>query len=81
MKITVTTFAAIKEISGFDEKEMEFPDDYSIGQVKKELLKNLKGINLFRHEILLALNEEYCDEETILKDGDCLALFPPVSGG
>ena len=31
--------------------------------------------------ISLAVNEEYCEPEHELRDGDEVALIPPVSGG
>jgi molybdopterin converting factor small subunit len=30
---------------------------------------------------MVAVNEEYVDTNYILKDGDVVALIPPVSGG
>ncbi|MEP6847897.1 MAG: MoaD/ThiS family protein [Acidobacteriota bacterium] len=34
-----------------------------------------------RHRILIAVNEEYVPAETLLRDGDELAIFTAVSGG
>ena len=30
---------------------------------------------------MIAVNQEYCGSETVLKNGDIVALIPPVSGG
>ena len=35
----------------------------------------------FLSRISLAVNEEYCEPDLVLKDGDEIALIPPVSGG
>ncbi|MCF6167737.1 MoaD/ThiS family protein [Lutibacter sp.] len=47
----------------------------------KEALKltypNLKNI----HEFAIAVNEEYANDDLILKNGDVVAIIPPVSGG
>ena len=36
---------------------------------------------LANHKLLIAVNEEYADADTILSDGDEIALFTAVSGG
>ena len=30
---------------------------------------------------MIAVNEEYGDDETVINEGDDIALIPPVSGG
>ena len=32
-------------------------------------------------KVLVAINHEMCPSDTLLKDGDELAFFPPVTGG
>lgn len=36
---------------------------------------------LANHKLLIAVNEEYADPDTVLNDGDEIALFTAVSGG
>lgn len=36
---------------------------------------------LAKHKLLIAVNEEYADADTILNDGDEIAIFTAVSGG
>ena len=36
---------------------------------------------LANHKLLVAVNEEYADTDTLLKDGDEVAIFTAVSGG
>ena len=36
---------------------------------------------LAAHKLLTAVNEEYADPDTILNDGDEIAIFTAVSGG
>ena len=36
---------------------------------------------LANHKLLLAVNEEYADADTILSEGDDIALFRAFSGG
>lgn len=42
------------------------------------------NLNLIKNSIILAINEEYCDDlnkKVVLKSGDELAIIPPLSGG
>lgn len=81
MKIKIKTFATIRETFGFDEKELIVSDGISVKEIVRDLemtyptLKNIAGL------LLYAVNEEYCPVDTLLADGDILAIFPPVSGG
>jgi molybdopterin converting factor small subunit len=36
---------------------------------------------LAKYKLLIAVNEEYADPDTLLKDGDEIAVFTAVSGG
>ncbi|TKH22361.1 molybdopterin converting factor subunit 1 [Bacillus wiedmannii] len=33
------------------------------------------------NEIMVAINEEYANEDDIIQTGDVIAIIPPVSGG
>ena len=46
-------------------------------QVLKNTFSNLEKIDSYA----IAVNEEYADDETILKERDVVAVIPPVSGG
>ncbi len=50
-------------------------------------VKQLKASHLAEYELetidnaMIAINEEYANEDTLLKKGDIVAFIPPVSGG
>ena len=50
-----------------------------------ERLRNRGGAwgRLFAEDqrVMMAVNQELADRKTMLKDGDEVALFPPVTGG
>lgn len=81
MKIKIKTFATIKESFGFDEKELIVSDGISVREVIRDLEMNYPSLKSIEGTLLYAVNEEYCPVETLLADGDILAIFPPVSGG
>ena len=81
MKIRIKAFASLKDILSFSEKEFDFAENISAGQAVIELKKNYPGFSSYSGLLLMARNEEFCNESVILKEGDVIALFPPVSGG
>ena len=81
MKIRVKTFASVRELCGFDDKELIVSEGINIRDVLNLLKKAHKKFNDYEGTLLYAVNEEYRSMDTVLSDGDLLAVFPPVSGG
>jgi len=81
MKIKIKVFASIRDICGFNEKELIVSDLIKVNDVVDLFIKSNHELSAKRDDFLIAVNEEYCAPDMILKDGDILAIFPPVSGG
>ncbi len=81
MKIRIKAFASVKELVGFEEKDLIVSDGISIAEVIDLLAKNYTDLNPHRDELLYAKNEEYCSSDDRLDENDTLAIFPQVSGG
>ncbi len=77
MKITVKLFASLRESLGYAEREIEIGDGKTLHQVWKQV----KGDAVPPGEVLMAINMDYANPETRVKDGDEVAFFPPVTGG
>ncbi len=81
MKIIINTYSSVKTLCGFTEKEFELNDRSSVKDVIAAVLIECGILNNLKNKLLFAVNEEYCDENRELHNGDRLAIFPPVSGG
>lgn len=82
MHITLKTFAQTREITGEDNITLNLSDNSTIKTVLSELkTRSDKWALALEGSVLTARNQELCDTETVLSDGDELALFPPVTGG
>ena len=74
MLITVKLFATFRD-GRFKVKELELPEGTRIQDV-------IQPLNIAPEEIaILYRNGKDAKPETVLVDGDTLALFPPVGGG
>ena len=81
MKIKIKVFASIRDICGFNEKELIVSDSIKVNDVVDLFIKCNNELSAKKDNFLIAVNEEYCAMDMMLKDGDILAIFPPVSGG
>jgi molybdopterin synthase catalytic subunit len=74
MQIRVRLFAALRERAGT--AELELPEGATVAQALARLGHVLDGVGA-----VMAVNRRYVDAETALREGDEVALIPPVSGG
>ncbi len=80
MKVSVLAFARFRELLGFHNVKLEIPDQSTVTDLITLLIDKYPQFNQCTSK-MIAVNEEYCGSETILKNGDVVALIPPVSGG
>ena len=77
MAIKVKYFANLRELLGRSEDSIEFRADLSVADIWNMVKGNVQDSTAY----LAALNMEYANNNTIVKDGDEVAFFPKVSGG
>lgn len=81
MKVKVKFFASYKEALGLDELDMELDEGTDVNSLLKVLRKDHPKLGNLLETLVISVNLEYAGYETKLKDGDEIALLPPVSGG
>lgn len=85
MLLSVLYFARLRESLGLAQEEIALPADLNnVGQ----LLDFLRARGTIWQDALkdsssvrVAVNQDLAAKDTALKDGDEVALFPPVTGG
>jgi molybdopterin converting factor subunit 1 len=81
MRVHVLYFGVLKDVMGRGQAEMEVTEGASVA----ELLVSLRGLaktpSAVWDSIAVAVNQEYARVGDVLRDGDEVALLPPVSGG
>ena len=81
MRIRVKLFAIVKERAGVAEAPLDLPDGANVAAAELALKEMFPAIAAFLRQAAYAVNREYVDATTVLRDGDELAVIPPVSGG
>ncbi|HEY9222080.1 MAG TPA: MoaD/ThiS family protein [Lutibacter sp.] len=80
MKIQLLFFGIATDLVSETSIFYELDSDETVSALKKELLlkyPKLKNIE----EFAIAVNEEYAEDDLVLKENDVVAIIPPVSGG
>jgi molybdopterin synthase catalytic subunit len=74
--VRVRLFAGLRERAGWSEREIEVPETARVADIWPRLDLGERPAGL-----LYAVNREYAVEDRGLRQGDEVALIPPVSGG
>ncbi|MEH6389509.1 MULTISPECIES: molybdopterin converting factor subunit 1 [Pseudomonas] len=81
--ITVQFFARYRETLGTDQEQLPWDDGLdSLEALRTRLVARGEGWSvLAERRLMCARNQDMCDLQEPLRDGDEVAFFPPVTGG
>ena len=81
MRVTVLYFAVLKDLLGVERESAELPEGETVeGLVLVSRRRASKQSDVWQ-ALAVAVNGVYAPRTTVLRDGDEVALLPPVSGG
>lgn len=82
MQIKILLFATLKDLAGKNRLTLTLPEEkVTVGDVRRALTAEYPQMGANVDAAIAAVNEEYAFPADIVKDGDEVAFFPPVSGG
>jgi molybdopterin converting factor subunit 1 len=81
MRVEVLFFGACREAAGRGEWWCELDEPADVASAFAAVKQSFPQLARFERAALFAVNEEHARRDQALKDGDTLAIFPPVSGG
>jgi molybdopterin synthase catalytic subunit/molybdopterin converting factor small subunit len=81
IRVLVRLFASYREAAGVGHIQLELPDGARVRDAISEIRRLHPLVGSGRAALLLARDREYVDADAELRDGNELALIPPVSGG
>lgn len=81
MRVKVLYFGTLKDLFALEQQPLELPEGATV-EVLLSLLRaqTSKQSDLWK-TLAVAVNRDYVGLETVLREGDEVALLPPVSGG
>ncbi|MEK7279862.1 MAG: MoaD family protein [Nitrospirota bacterium] len=81
--VTIRFFAMLRNLAGRDQIELEIKGESKY----KDFVSDLRGrfpqvVDMIdKKRVLVSVNQDLADDNTIIKDGDEVAIMPPFSGG
>jgi len=80
MEINLLLFGITREIIGRKNMQMTIPENHNVANLRERLLQDFPSLARLK-SIMIAVNNEYADDQFLLHNQDEVALIPPVSGG
>ena len=81
VRVKVVLFAGYREAVGSSSLDIELDEGATVGGLALTMCGLYPGLPSDHGRIVAAVNEEYQHHDFALRDGDEVALIPPVSGG
>jgi molybdopterin converting factor subunit 1 len=81
MRVNVLLFAIYRDLAGADELQFEVPDGATVRDLLGRLRTRNDRLARLPAEPAVAVNRDYAALDARLRDGDDVALLPPVAGG
>ena len=82
MRLNVRLFATLKEKAQVGHLELELRDGgATVQDLLAEIVVQRPSLEPSMRSVLVAVNREFAFPEQVIRPGDEIVLFPPVSGG
>jgi MoaE-MoaD fusion protein len=81
MRVRVLFFGVLKDLTGLASDSPELPEHATLADMLEYYERKLPRFKELVSSLAMSVNQEYAGPEARLKNGDEVALLPPVSGG
>lgn len=81
MNVRVRLFAILRDRAGADAFALELAPGATVASAAQAVAHRYPKVEPLLSGTAFAVNQAYVADTTVLRDGDELALIPPVSGG
>jgi MoaD family protein len=81
VRISILYFATVKDATGIRMESIDISNDTTIREMLSKISIIYPKLKHILNNIQISVNYRIVDFNTVLKDGDEVALLPPISGG
>ena len=81
MRVRVLFFGPARDLAGVEVVEIDVAEPATVADVRRSVAAQFERLAPGLNSIRFAVNEAFTAESTRLREGDEIALIPPVSGG
>jgi molybdopterin converting factor subunit 1 len=81
VRVRLRFFASLRERLGAGERDCTLDEGATVADLWQTLCAENASLAEVGPSLSFAVNREYVDRDAPLRDGDEVALIPPVSGG
>jgi molybdopterin converting factor subunit 1 len=81
MNVTIKLFSLAKDLAGFEERRIQLAAEATAAEILHYLSELNPTFDAWKGSVRLAVNQEYVPNSHPLREGDEVAVIPPVSGG
>jgi molybdopterin converting factor subunit 1 len=80
MTVTLLLFASYADALGVSSLDLELPRESTVGELLAAI-RSRPGAERLPPKPLVAVNQAYAGLDRVVREGDEVALIPPVAGG
>lgn len=81
IRVKVLYFAQVGDAAGTRAESAVLPDGASVAVLLSKVSQSHEKVEKMRRILKAAVNEEIAAPDHVLRDGDTVAVFPPITGG
>ena len=81
MRVRVQLFARLRELAGRGEADLDVPAGARVDDVWRMIAAAHPALEPFGRAVSCAVNADFAQRSTPVREGDEIAFLPPVSGG
>ena len=81
MNVRVLLFATYAELVGRERVDLSLAEPATVGELLRQLRSTVPGAQRIPERPLIAVNQVHARLDSPVRDGDEVALLPPMAGG